>query len=358
MALGNAGRVELSGRDREILRDVVRTYLLSGEPVSSRTVARQSDLGVSAATIRNAMADLEELGFLDQPHASAGRVPSASGLHLYIDTLMESQGVSDEDRSRIEGELSGSSPGARQLVDTTTQLLSRLSGQVGVVLTPAFGDTVLDAVDFVPLSGQRVLCVIVSQSGFVEHKLIESDEPLSRDELVRVSNYLTETFRGMTLRAIREALLSRMSEDRAQVDRLLGRAIVLAARGLDADGSRDVRVEGTSALLAGADGAELERVRRLLETFSERRRLVDLLSLCLEGNGVRVVIGEDSDVTSDLGLTLVARPYGRDASARGTLGILGPARMPYDRIIPLVDFLGEALSRALEQSGGRGARQR
>lgn len=358
MARSIQGGVELSGRDREILRDVVRTYLLSGEPVSSRTVARQSRLGVSPATIRNAMADLEELGFLDQPHASAGRVPSSSGLHFYIDTLMESRGLSDADRSRIEGELSGSSPGARQLVDTTTQLLSSLSGQVGVVLTPAFGDTVLDAVDFVPLSGHRVLCVIVSRTGFVEHKLIEADEELSRDELVRVANYLTETFRGQTLRAIRETLLSRMSEDRAQVDRLLGRAIVLAARGLDADSSRDVRVEGTSALLAGADGAELERVRRLLETFSERRRLVELLSLCLEGNGVRVVIGEDSDVTSDLGLTLVARPFGPDASGRGTLGILGPARMPYDRIIPLVDFLGEALSRALEQSGGRGVEER
>jgi heat-inducible transcriptional repressor len=352
MARSTASGVELSLRDREILRDVVRTYLLSGEPVGSRTVARQARLGVSAATIRNAMADLEELGYLDQPHASAGRVPSASGLHFYIDSLMESRDLSAEERGRIEGELSGSRPGGEQLVDTTTQLLSRLSGQVGVVLTPAFGDTVLEAVDFVPLSGRRVLCVIASRSGFVEHKLIEADEQLTREELVRVSNYLTETFRGQTLRTIRESLLARMREERAQVDRLLGRAIRLAARGLDAGDRPDLRVEGTSALLATADGAELERVRRLLETFSERRRLVELLSHCLEGTGVRVVIGEDSDVTSDLGLTLVARSFGRDEAGRGTLGILGPARMPYDRIIPLVDFLGEALSRALEQSAG------
>ncbi|HEX9798599.1 MAG TPA: heat-inducible transcriptional repressor HrcA [Thermoanaerobaculia bacterium] len=357
MARSSTGGIELSKRDREILRDVVRTYLLSGEPVSSRTVARQASLGVSAATIRNAMADLEELGYLDQPHASAGRVPSASGLHFYIDSLMESKDLSAEERGRIEGELSGSRPGGERLVDTTTQLLSRLSGQVGVVLTPAFGDTVLEAVDFVPLSGRRVLCVIASRSGFVEHKLIEADEEMSREELVRVSNYLTETFRGQTLRAIREALLARMREERAQVDRLLGRAIYLAARGLDAGSSPDLRVEGTSTLLAAAGGAELERVRKLLETFSERRRLVELLSLCLEGNGVRVVIGEDSDVTSDLGLTLVARPFGRDEAGRGTLGILGPARMPYDRIIPLVDFLGEALSSALEQSAGRGERR-
>jgi heat-inducible transcriptional repressor len=346
------GGIELSERDREILRDVVRTYMTSGEPVSSRTVARQARLGVSAATIRNAMADLEELGYLDQPHASAGRVPSASGLHFYIDSLMEARALSDEERRRIAGELAGAPAGGKQLVETTTQLLSRLSGQVGVVLTPAFGDTVLEAVDFVPLSGRRVLCVIASRSGFVEHKLIEADEPLSREELVRVSNYLTESFRGQTLRAIREWLLARMREERAQVDRLLGRAISLAARGLDADGSPDVRVEGASTLLARADGAELERARRLLETFSERSRLVELLSLCLGGPGVRVVIGEDSDVTSDLGLTLVARPYGPSGEPQGTLGILGPARMPYDRIIPLVDYLGEALSRALEENAG------
>jgi len=345
--------MELTDRDREILRDVVRTYLFSGEPVSSRTVARQARLGVSAATIRNAMADLEELGYLDQPHASAGRVPSSSGLHFYIDSLMEARDLPAEERREIEGELSGSSPAASDLVDKTTQLLSRLSGQVGVLLTPAFGDTVLAAVDFVPLSGRRVLCVIASQTGFVEHKLVEAEEELSREELVRVSNYLTETFRGQTLRSIRQWLLARMKEDRAQVDRLLARAIFFAARGLEADGSPDLRVEGTSLLLAQREASDLERVRRLLETFGERRRLVELLSLCLDGKGVRVVIGEENDVTSDLGLTLVARSYGGAAGGeRGTLGILGPARMPYDRIIPLVDFLGEALSRALVEGAG------
>jgi heat-inducible transcriptional repressor len=144
-----------------------------------------------------------------------------------------------------------------------------------------------------------------------------------------------------------------MREERAQVDLLLGRAILLASRGLAADDPPVLRFEGTSALLARPDLSDIETVRRLLDTFSERQRLVDLLSLCLEGNGVRVLIGEDSDVTSDLDLTLVARGYGKEGRARGTLGILGPARMPYERIIPLVDFLGEALSRALEESAGR-----
>ncbi len=345
--------VELSARDREILREVVRAYILSGEPVSSRLVAKQTGLGVSAATIRNAMADLAELGYLEQPHASAGRIPTRAGFHFYIDELLEAQDLAPDDRRRIEGELAGSSSGATQLVETTTQLLSRLSGQVGVVLTPAFGETVLEAVDFVPLSGRRVLCVVASRSGFVEHKLIESDEDLSREELVRISNYLTENFRGQNLRTIRERLLARMREERDQVDRLLARAIVLASRGMAGRAEPDLRFEGTSAVLSDREPFDVERARRLLDAFAERQRLVELLSQCLDGNGVRVVIGEDSDVTSELGLSLIARSYGTDDEVRGTLGILGPAGMPYDRLIPLVDFLGEALSHALEESSGR-----
>ena len=349
---GAAG-ARLSNRDREILRDVVRSYIVRGEPVSSRTVARQAGLGVSAATIRNVMADLEEIGLLEQPHSSAGRVPSRAGFHYYIDSLMEAPELSPEERARIAEELAPSLGDAEQLVGTTSHLLSRLSGQVGIVVTPAFGDTVLEAVDFVPLSGRRVLCVIVSQSGFVEHKLIESEEALSRDDLVRVANYLTENYRGLTLRAIRERLLALMKEERAQVDRLLSRAIQLASRGLGGSASPDLRLEGASTLLARREPSDVEKVKRLLETFAERQRLVELLARCVDGNGVRVMIGEDSDVTSDLGLTLVARAYGSGSQAKGTLGILGPSRMPYDRIIPLVDYLGEALSRALEESTAR-----
>jgi heat-inducible transcriptional repressor len=346
-------RVELSARDREILKDVVHTFLLSGVPVSSRAVAKHSRHGVSAATIRNVMADLEELGFLGQPHTSAGRVPTAPGLHLYIESLMEARDLPAEERRQIEGELAGSAGDTGQLIDTATQLLSRLSGQIGILVTPAFGDTVLRAVDFVPLSGRRLLCVVVSKTGFVENKLIETDEELSREELVRISNYLTESFRGQTLRAIREQLLTRMSEERAQVDALLARAIRLARLGLEPRVDPDVVIQGTSSLLAHPELGDIERVRRMLDAFAERQRLVALLSQCLDGNGVRVVIGEDDEVTSDLGLTLVARSWGADDGARGTLGILGPARMPYERIIPLVDYLGESLGRALEESANR-----
>ncbi len=345
--------LELTARDREILKDVVHTYILSGEPVSSRTVARHARHGVSAATIRNVMADLEDWGYLEQPHTSAGRVPSRSGYHLYIGSLMDARQLPDEERRRIESGLSGSTADAEQLVDTTTQLLSELSGQIGILVTPAIGDTVLEAVDFVPLSGRRVLCVVVSKSGFVENKLIEAEEELGRDELVRVSNYLTENFRGKSLRSVRESLLALMHEERGEVGRLLDRAISLASRGFATSGAPELRVEGTAHAVAQRELSDVERVRRLLDAFAERQHLVALLNQCLDGNGVRVTIGEDSQITSDLGVSLVARPFAVEGWGRGTLGILGPARMPYDRIIPLVDFLGESLSRALVENASR-----
>lgn len=345
--------LELTPRDREILKDVVHTYILSGEPVSSRTVARHARHGVSAATIRNVMADLEEWGYLEQPHTSAGRVPSRSGYHLYIGSLMEARQLPDEERQRIESGLAGPAADAERLIDTTTQLLSELSGQIGILVTPAIGDSVLEAVDFVPLSGRRVLCVVVSKSGFVENKLIEAEEELGREELVRIANYLTENFRGMSLRSIRERLLALMNEERGEVGRLLDRAISLASRGFETSGPPGLRVEGTAHAVTQRELSDVERVRRLLDAFAERQRLVALLNQCLDGNGVRVTIGEDSEITSDLGVSLVARPFTVEGRGRGTLGILGPARMPYDRIIPLVDFLGESLSRALVENASR-----
>ncbi len=346
--------IELNARDREILKDVVHTYILSGEPVSSRAVAKHARHGVSAATIRNVMADLEDRGYLDQPHSSAGRVPSRVGYHFYIETLMEPRDLPAEERRRIEEGLDQGVANPEKLMETTSQLASDLSGQIGILVTPAIGDTVLRAVDFVQLSGRRVLCVVVSEAGFVENKLLEADEELSRDELVRISNYLTENFRGKTLRSIRERLLGLMREERAQVDQLLARAIRLAHDGFDPEPGQEVLVEGTAQVLARPELENITRVRRLLDTFADRQRLVGLLGQCMEGGGVRVVIGEDSSVTSDLGFSLVARPFGAGERARGSLGIFGPSRMPYERIIPLVDFLGESLSRVLESSARRG----
>jgi len=196
----------LSARDREILRDVIRTYILTGEPVGSRTVSKIERHGLSAATIRNVMADLEELGYLSHPHTSAGRIPTRAGYHLFIQTLMENRSLPARERRYIDEALKAAPPDSEQLLQITGHLLSELSGQASIVLAPAIGDTVLKAVDFVPLGERRVLCVVVSTGGFVDSKVIDTDRVLAREELVGISNYLTANFAGLTLRQARDRL--------------------------------------------------------------------------------------------------------------------------------------------------------
>jgi heat-inducible transcriptional repressor len=337
----------LTVRDREILKDVILTYILSAEPVSSRSVAKHGKLGLSAATIRNVMADLEEWGYLVQPHTSAGRVPTAIAYHLFIGSLMEARSVPARERRYIQENLKGRSADADELMGTASHLLSELSSQVGIVVTPAIGETVLKEVGFMPISGRKVLCVVVSASGFIDNKVIETEEELPRAELVRISNYLTENFGGHTLREIRERLLRMMGEERAQMDGELARTIELARSGFSADGNPGVVVDGTSMLLSKPELSDVQRVRRMFEAFSDKARLVKILNQCIQGGGVRVLMGEDCELTSELNFSVVAAPYGFGERPLGTLGIVGPSRMDYETIIPLVSFLGEALSRAL-----------
>lgn len=340
----------LSPREREILRDIIQTHTISGEPVSSRAVSKHMQHRLSAASIRNVMADLEELGFLEQPHTSAGRVPTATAYRLYVESLMQTCYLSAQDRRYIAERLEDAH-GGDTLMAVVTHLLSKLSRQVGVVLTPKVGSTVLKSVDFVPVEGRKVLCVIVSTGGFIDHVLIETEEEIARRDLVRISNYLTEDFAGLELREIRDRLLRTMAEDRAHVDRWLAQAIDLARRIVQETQDPEVLVEGTATLLDQPELRSVESVRRVLDTFADKARLVGMLSSCLEGEGVRVYIGEDNEVTSELDFSLVATSYGIGSRSLGSLGILGPARMEYPRIVPLVRYLGETLSMALAAGG-------
>ena len=218
------------------------------------------------------------------------------------------------------------------------------------MVAPAIGDTVLKAVDFVPVAERKVLCVVVSQEGFVDNRVIETGEEIPRQELTRISNSLTENFAGHTLREIRDRLLRQMTEERLQVDHLLARTIELAREGLALDSQPEVLVDGASALLARPELADIQRVRRMFEAFTDKARLVRMLNGCIQGGGVRVLIGDDSDLTSELDFSLVASSYRVGEQPLGTLGIFGPSRMEYQKIIPLVHYLGHALSRALSDA--------
>jgi heat-inducible transcriptional repressor len=267
--------------------------------------------------------------------------------------MMRNRRVSARVRRRVEEDLLAVPSDAGDLVEATSHLLSELSHQVGMVVTPAMGETVLKAVDFVPLSGRKVLCVVVSTSGFVDNKVVETDEVVPRETLVQISNYLNDSFAGLTLREIRDRLVATMKEERAQVDRLLALTIELARAGLDIQSAPRVLVEGANSVLSQPELSDVQRVRLLFDTFANQARLVSMLSQVIEGQGVRVMIGEDSDLTSPLDFSLVATRYGVGETTLGTLGIFGPSRMEYERVIPLVHYLGETLSRALADVYGR-----
>jgi heat-inducible transcriptional repressor len=208
---------------------------------------------------------------------------------------------------------------------------------------------VLKTVEFVPVSGRRVLCVVVSSTGFIDSKLVELEESVSREELVRAGNYLTDTFGGLALRDIRDRLLVAMDDERAQVDRLLALSIALARKSLS-QGAPELLMDGTAELLSQPELSDLGRVRRLFEAFQDKAKLVRLLNQCLAGGGVRAWIGDDSELTSELDFSLVAAPYGAGDRVVGSLGILGPSRMEYDKVIPLVEYLADTLSEALART--------
>ena len=338
---------KLNPRDRDILRDVIYTYIVQGEPVSSRTMARREQASLSAASFRNVMADLEDLGFLHQPHTSAGRVPTAAGYHAYIDSLMEQRSVSREQQRYISSNLRRAGDDGEERMNAASQLLSELSHQVGLVLIPALGETVLKAIDFVPLTESKVLCVVVSSTGFVDSKVVALEADVRPEELVRAANYLNENFAGSSIREIRDRLIKLMDQDRSQVNRLLGLVITLAGNSFGGVDTPAVLVDGAAGLLSQPELADLKRVRRLFDAFDEKVRLVQLLNQCLEGQGVRTWINEDSDLTSELDFSLIATNYGVEGRVLGSLGIMGPSRMEYERVIPLVEYLANSLSNAL-----------
>jgi heat-inducible transcriptional repressor len=341
----------LDAREREILKSVIQVHIVTGEPIGSRTLSKETRLDLSAATIRNIMADLEERGLLSQPHTSAGRVPTDSAYRLYVDQLMgpvrmsavEAQAI-DEALLRTRGELP-------ELLGEASRQLSRFSHHVGVALAPEFRTVVVEHIEFVRLEGSRVVAILVDRSGVVHNRILEVDEPLDQGELDRIGRFLSEQFSGSTLPGMREALLRRMAEETATCDRLLARTLSLGSRAVEPETpATGVFIEGASNLLAAPDFADVERLRALFRTLEEKGRLVELLGQLLHGPGVQIVIGKENP--ADLAdCSIVLSTYGAKDRVLGRVGIVGPTRMEYARAVALVDYLARVLTRVLSGPG-------
>ena len=340
--------MEPSDRAGRVLAALVREYIASGEPVSSSMLASAAGLGVSSATVRNILAQLEHDGFVQQPHTSAGRIPTDRGYRFYVDLLLESR-RSGRTASAVEARLRRDNMGS--LVDAVltqaSHVVSQASRHVGFAIRPAHQAAVFDRVEFIPLSSSRVLVVIVARGGHVLQKVIDVGEPLTADELRQAANYLNSELSGLPLHRAHEVVLERMTHERMLYDVLMARAIRLATSTFtNLPEDRELYVDGAATLLATAQGLNLSMLQRLLTMIDEKQRLVRLLNEYMDGPGLTVVIGAEHPDPSLRAFSLIASTYD-DGAGIGTIGVIGPTRMRYSRAIAVVDGAAQAISRVL-----------
>ncbi len=354
-SLGLAGTTaplaDLSERSREVFRQIVEAYVETGEPVGSRTLSRKLGASLSPATIRNVMADLQEAGLLYAPHTSAGRLPTDLGLRLFVDGFLEVGRLSAEEREKIDSQCVAAGKSLPQVLEQATQLISGLSHCAGLVMAPKT-EGALKHVEFVSLGPGRALVVMVSETGLVENRLIELPLGLTPAELVRAGNYLNARLMGRTLGEARGDILTELEENRAELDALTRKVVEagLATRsGGDTAEDGYLIVRGQSKLLEDVTALEdLERIRLLFESLETKETLVKLLDSAQTGAGVQIFIGAENKLFGVGGCSMIIAPYA-NAKERivGAIGVIGPTRMNYARVIPMVDYTAKVISRLI-----------
>jgi heat-inducible transcriptional repressor len=322
---------DLSPREREVLRAVVTHYIATGEPISSRFITKLDGFACSSATIRNVMLDLEEKGYLAQPHVSAGRVPTDAGFRFYIQELLQEGLKGPRQIPLIRDNLSGAE--YPRLVEAVPRLIASLSHQIGLIMAPHFGHVPLRSMDLIPVDEGQVLVVLVARSGNILNKLIRTATPFSRDELTQLSNYLTTRFSGRTLVQVRQRLREAPPEEGLD-GRLVPAGLTLSERLLETL-------------------AQDEEFLMEADLTHERARLVELLNSCIESTRTRVVLGEESPFTADHGCALVATRYSVGDLSTGAVGIIGPRAMPYHLVIPIVEETARQLTQKMTAPGGQ-----
>jgi len=339
----------LDDRTTRVLRFVVEDYIATAEPVGSRTISKKMGQALSPATIRNIMADLEEAGFLSQPHTSAGRVPTGAGFRYYIDHLLSPQTLAQgemEQLHRAAGE--GNGP-ADELVRQVSRLLSNLAHQASVVVVSSPEQQLLRSVSLMRAGVERILLVAVMRGGWVQHRLIEGEPDLSGDELEKISAYLNELAEGRTLPQLRARILAELRKEKARYDRVMGRALTMGARALADTAPGEVFIEGRANILEQPEFAEdVNRLKRILRAFEEKSVIFRLLDRAMESRAIQVSVGLENTVEELPDISVVASGYRQGASAVGSIGLIGPVRMDYSRVIPLVEYAASLLTTMFE----------
>ena len=337
----------LDKRAQVLLKTLIERYIAEGQPVGSRTLSRHSGLDLSPATIRNVMSDLEELGFISSPHTSAGRVPTPAGYRFFIDTLLVIKPIDSGALHQLEDHLLPDNP--QRAIQSASQLLSQLTHFAGVVMTPRRRTPAFRHIEFVRLSERRVLLIIVTQDGDVQNRVLFTERDYTPAELVSAANFLNQNYVGQSFEEVRQCLQQELHDLKQDMIHLMSAALEAGNRAM-AEGGEPYVLSGERNLLTVQDlSQDMRRLRQLFELFEHKTALLQILDLSLRGQGVQVFIGGESGVSAPDDVAVVSAPYRVDGEVVGTVGVIGPSRMAYDRVVPVVDVTAKLLSSALSK---------
>ncbi len=339
----------ISERALHFLKALVERYIKEGQPIGSRTLAKDTGLDLSPATVRNVMADLEELGLIVSPHTSAGRVPTAAGYRLFVDTLLTVHPPSDQDIDSLRTRF-GVCVDSKSLIETASNLLSGITHLAGVVMLPRHERHVFRQIELLPLSEKRVLAILVTSEGEVHNRIVTIDRQFTPAQLEQACNYLNQIFSGQDIREVRKRILDDLKRTHAHLDQVMMQALSIAQGVVEsADVKDDCYIAGQTNLMEFGELASMDRLKQLFDAFNQKREILHILDRCIAADGVRIFIGEESgyDLLDDC--SLVTTTYRVEDQVVGVLGVLGPTRMDYQRVIPIVDVTGRLLAAALRK---------
>ena len=332
-----------------MLRVLIQRYIAEGQPVGSRTLSRDSGLELSPATIRNVMSDLEEMGLVAAPHTSAGRVPTPKGYRFFIDTLVRYRQPGDEDIDVLRSQIEKTAGDSGTLVASVSNLLSEFTHLAGVVTVPRGQHATLRQIEFLPLSEKRILAILVINDRNVQNRILHTDRDYSASELQQAANFINEHYAGTEMLRIRDRILQDLELTRDSMNQAMHDIIAVAHSAMESPGSSDGEfiLAGETRLMDFAELSDVEKLRRLFEAFSRKQMMLDLLDRSINANGVQVFIGEESGYRILDDCSVVTAPYKLDDDTVGVLGVIGPTRMAYDRVVPIVDITARLLRSAL-----------
>lgn len=341
----------VSERAQHFLKALIERYIKEGQPVGSRTLAKDTGLDLSPATVRNVLADLEDLGLVSSPHTSAGRVPTITGYRMFIDSLLTVQDLKKAEVEKIRSELIMGGEESKALLASASRLLSGVTHMAGVVTLPRREKTTFRQIEFLPLSEHRVLGILVTDAGEVHNRILHTHRDFERIELEQAANFLTNSFAGRDMDLVRQRLLQELNDARDHFDQMMTQALSMAGEVVNASESEeDCMIAGQTNLMEFAELSGLDQLRKLFDAFTEKREILHLLDQFQNADGVQIFIGEESGYQLLNGCSIVTAPYQVNEEMVGMLGVIGPTRMNYERVIPVVDITAKILSAALKKN--------